>query len=148
VNNAAAAKAGPPVSTWGSLEDPIVLAGRMWNHSTTMLDRMNRDFKSWPRMTGQDVADVLEFLWRSPEVLPEESRLRFGNDRTGEELFKARCAECHVIEPTAGGRIDLSRRLRRKTLPDVAASMWNHAPAMKHSKPGTQSEVNRCRAGS
>src|SRR5439155_5892263 len=57
----AQAKAGPPASTWGSLEDPIVLAGRMWNHSTAMLDRMNRDFKSWPRMTGQDVTDVLEY---------------------------------------------------------------------------------------
>ena len=137
----AQAKAGPPASTWGSLEDPIVLAGRMWNHSTAMLDRMNRDFKSWPRMTGQDVTDVLEYLWRSPEVLLEESRLRFGNDRTGEELFEARCSECHVIGPTGGGRIDLSRRLRRKTLPDVAASMWNHAPAMKRSKPDMEIPV-------
>jgi mono/diheme cytochrome c family protein len=129
-------KPGPPVSRWGSVTDPMALAGLMWNHSTTMLGRMNRESKSWPRMTGQDVTDLLAYLWRRPELLPEQSRVRFGNDEAGEALFISHCTECHTIGRAVEGRIDLTVKLQHTTLPEVAASMWNHAPAMKHAKAG------------
>ncbi len=131
-------KAGPPVSKWGIVKDPMVLTGRMWNHATAMLDRMNRESKSWPRMTGQDVTDLLGYFWRLPEVVPETSPFRFGNDKAGEDLFNTRCNECHTMGKTAKGRIDLSAKLRGRTLPELAATMWSHAPQMKRSKPGAQ----------
>jgi mono/diheme cytochrome c family protein len=129
-------KPGPPASKWGHVTEPLALTGLMWNHSTTMLDRMNRDSKSWPRMTGQDVTDLLAYLWRLPQLLPERSRFRFGNDEAGEALFISRCTECHTIGRAVEGRIDLTVKLRHTTLFEVAASMWNHAPAMKHAKAG------------
>jgi mono/diheme cytochrome c family protein len=129
-------KIGPPVSTWGHVTDPMALSGLMWNHSTPMLDRMNRESKSWPRMTGQDVTDLLAYLWRLPQLLPERSGFRFGNDQAGEALFISRCTECHAIGRAAEGRIDLTAKLRHTTLPEVAATMWNHAPAMKRAKAG------------
>jgi mono/diheme cytochrome c family protein len=131
-------KAGPPVSTWGSVTDPIAMTGLMWNHSTTMLDQMNRDSKAWPRMTGQDVTDLLAYLWRLPQMLPEQSHFRFGNDRAGEALFTSRCTQCHTNGQAVQGRIGLKATLRHTTLPEVAASMWDHAPAMKRAKPGAE----------
>ena len=131
-------KAGPPVSTWGRLTDPMALTALMWNHSTTMLDRMNRASKSWPRMTGQDVTDLLAYLWRMPQSLPERSHFQFGNDQAGELLFIARCSECHTMGRAAEGHVDLTARLRRTTLPEVAGLMWSHAPAMKRAKPGVE----------
>jgi cytochrome c2 len=131
-------KAGPPASTWKSVKDPIVLAGRMWNHTTTMLDRINRDFKTWPRMTGQNVTDLLAYLWKLPEIRPTPSAFQFGNDQAGEQLFNGRCSECHTIGQKVADHIDLNSKLERKTLPELAASMWSHAPKMKVSKPGVQ----------
>ena len=130
-------KAGPPISTLGSVTDPMALTGFMWNHSTTMLDRMNRDSKSWPRMTGQDVTDLVAYFWRMPQLLPKDSHFRFGNDQAGETVFMSRCAKCHTIGTAVEGRIDLTAKLRHTTLPEVAASMWSHAPTMKRAKPGT-----------
>jgi mono/diheme cytochrome c family protein len=131
-------KQGPPASTWNSIKDPIVLAGLMWNHSTTMLDRINRDFKTWPRMTGQNVTDLLAYLWKLPEIRPLPSTFQFGNDEAGEHLFNQHCSECHTIGKKLAGHVDLNSKLTRKTLPELAASMWSHAPAMKISKPGVQ----------
>ena len=130
------AKEGPPVSSWATVRDPIALSSRMWNHSTSMLDRMNVQFKTWPRMSGQDVTDLVSYLWRLPEVAPLTTPFRFGNDQAGEGLFNARCMECHTMGQAKAGRIDLAPKLRRKTLPEMAADMWNHAPAMKLSTPG------------
>ena len=132
------AKEGPPVTAWATVRDPMALTSRMWNHSTAMLDRMNLKFKSWPRMSGQDVTDLVSYLWRLPGLAPLTTPFRFGNDRTGEGLFNERCMECHTMGQAKPGRIDLAAKLRNKTLPEMAAAMWNHAPAMKISKPGTR----------
>lgn len=50
----------------------------------------------------------------------------------GEKLFASKgCAGCHAIEGK-GGKVgpDLARAARPRTFFDLAASLWNHAPAM------------------
>jgi mono/diheme cytochrome c family protein len=130
-------KPGPPVAAWGSVKDPTALIGRMWNHSIQMLDQSLRKGKSWPRLSGQDATDILSYLWRLPELQPGQSGFRFGDDAKGRSIFSTRCLECHTLGTPAAGRVALDAKLRRVTIPQLAALMWNHAPAMKRSKPGS-----------
>lgn len=131
------AKSGPPVVAWGGIKDSIELVHRMWNHASTMYDRMARDARSWPRLTGQDATDLLVYLWRQPEVRPKSYTFRFGNGTAGKSVFDTKCLSCHALGRTQPGKLDLSAKLRNATIPQLAASMWNHAPAMKRSSPGT-----------
>jgi len=53
--------------------------------------------------------------------------LRIGAGSDGEADFRSLgCANCHQ-----SGRAPLSQQIRRWTLTDIAASMWNHAPQMQ-----------------
>jgi cytochrome c2 len=133
-------KAGPPASTWLSIKDPIALVSRMWNHSTNMLDQVNRQGKSWPRLSGQDTRDLVGYLWRMPELTVVKSPFQFGDDAHGREVFNQDCARCHSLAGQPG-LVDLSQTLRRTTMLQFAASMWNHAPAMKLASPGVRLPV-------
>jgi mono/diheme cytochrome c family protein len=134
-------KVGPPASTWGSIKDPIVLVGRMWNHSTDMLDQTLRQGRSWPRLSGQDTRDIVSYLWRLPELQPVKSAFRFGDDVRGRTVFSSQCAQCHTLGAREAGRVNLADRLRRVTMLQLAASMWNHAPTMKQKNPGVKLPV-------
>jgi mono/diheme cytochrome c family protein len=132
----ASKKAGPPAMTWGSIKDPMVLIGRMWNHSTDMLDQTLRQGRNWPALSGQDTRDLLAYLWRLPELRPEKSAFRFGDDANGRSVFNQRCGRCHTLGGAQQGFVDLTGPLRRVTMLQMAASMWNHAPSMKQKNPG------------
>ncbi len=129
-------KSGPPVASWGAIKDPTMLVGRMWNHSTDMLDQTLRAGKSWPRLSAQDATDILAYLWRLPELAPGPSPFRFGNDVNGLSVFGAQCGVCHTLGRRVSGRVALDSKLRDVTVPQLAAMMWNHAPAMKRNQPG------------
>lgn len=129
-------KPGPPAATWGSITDPLALVGRMWNHSIDMLDQMLRQGRSWPRLSGQDTRDLLSYLWRLPELQPVKSAFRFGDDANGRGIFNERCGQCHTLGRSEAGFVDLAGKLRRTTMLQLAASMWNHAPSMKRKNPG------------
>ena len=139
---AGSGKAGPALETWASVKDPIALVSRMWNHSTDMLDQSIQQGKSWPKLSGQDARDLVFYLWQIPELAPVKSAFRFGDDVHGRQVFSERCLSCHTLggrrEP---GRVDLTEKLRRATMLQLAASMWNHAPAMKRKNPGTKLPV-------
>jgi cytochrome c2 len=135
------AKAGPPASTWLSIKDPIALVSRMWNHSTNMLDQVNRQGKSWPHLSGQDTRDLVGYLWRMPELTVVKSPFQFGDDTHGREVFNQECARCHSLGTGQKGLIDLNQTLRGTTMLQLAASMWNHAPEMKLADPGVRLPV-------
>jgi mono/diheme cytochrome c family protein len=130
-------KVGPSASSWGSIKDPIALVGRMWNHSPDMLDQALRAGRNWPRLSPQDATDILSYLWRLPELRAGQSPFRFGDDVRGKTIFNERCLSCHTLGARAAGKVDLTSKLRRVTIPQMVASMWNHAPAMRRSRPGT-----------
>ncbi len=131
-------KPGPPVATWQSIKDPIALASRMWSHSADMLDQALRQGRSWPRLSGGDMRDLVAYLWRLPELRSVKAAFRFGNDVNGRGIFNEQCGRCHALDRKEAGRIDLSEKIRRMTMLELAASMWNHAPSMKRKEPGSK----------
>jgi mono/diheme cytochrome c family protein len=133
---AGSTKVGPPVESWGTIKDPIALVARMWNHSVDMLDQTNRQVQSWPRLSGSDSRALVSYLWQVPELVPVKAAFRFGDDAQGRRVFIDRCRSCHTLGPREPGKVDLTRQLRQTTMLQLAASMWNHAPAMKRSSPG------------
>jgi mono/diheme cytochrome c family protein len=108
----------------------------MWNHASEMLDQSWRHGKSWPRLSGQDTRDLLSYLWRLPKPVPAGT-FRFGDDAEGRNVFNERCATCHTLGRKEAGRVDLNGTLYRTTMSQLAAAMWNHAPAMKQKNPAT-----------
>jgi cytochrome c2 len=114
-----------PVSQWGSLVDPIALTEAMWNHAPLMLAKSQVEREPWPRLTSQELTDILVYLRNLPFPAPRVPEFRTSGASGGEEVFRAKgCAGCH---PSAA---DLSETTRGKTLTDVAARVWNHEPLL------------------
>jgi mono/diheme cytochrome c family protein len=119
-----------PVAQWQSLGHPILLAEAMWNHSANMRQRFAQREFAWPEVTGQELTDLLVYLRNLPATRQMAWRLETGAESNGQALFESKgCAGCHV------GKLELAPRLRGKTLTDIAAEMWNHAPKMRQPPP-------------
>jgi cytochrome c2 len=115
-----------PVNQWRGLGDPIALVGAMWNHSPAMWSELSQRKISWPKLTSQDLSDLLVYLRNvSPSKGgPPMFRITAGAD--GEKLFASKgCATCHNAHRPAVSNL---------TLTGVAASMWNHA-SLLHAEP-------------
>jgi mono/diheme cytochrome c family protein len=118
--------AAPPVKQWRALTDPISLAEAMWNHAPRMLSEAAAKRVSWPTLSGQDLADLLVYLRNLPAMRERSSRFEISASGNGEPLFQAKgCAGCHQSADY------LSRRISARTLTDIAAAMWDHAPRMR-----------------
>jgi mono/diheme cytochrome c family protein len=115
---------GKPVAEWHGLNDPIVLLQRMWNHAPQMEDEFARRNVRWVPMTSQDLTDILVFVQNLPGNKPAPAEFQLGASEAGRASFEARCQQCHQ-----GGK-SLEGKLADKTLTDIAAEMWNHAPKM------------------
>lgn len=48
--------------TWMDLKDPSIWAERMWNHASEMDSATSNRGIRWPRLSEQDVADLVTFL--------------------------------------------------------------------------------------
>ncbi len=119
--------AGPPVSNWPSVGDPIQLARAMWNHAPRMKAAM-RPGMSWPQLTAQEMTDLTVYVQNQPRARKFERQFAPASAQTGEALFQAKgCAGCHT------GNNALAGRIRGRTLAGLAAAMWNHAPRMRDS---------------
>jgi mono/diheme cytochrome c family protein len=119
-----------PVIRWDALGHPILLAEAMWNHAANMREAFTRHKISWPSISGQDLTDMLVYLRNLPATRQGGFRLETSAGDTGAALFKDKgCAGCHT------GKLDLRPRLKGKTLTDIAADMWNHAPKMAQPPP-------------
>ncbi len=129
------------VSHWTSLNDPIGMIEQMWNHASTMHDLMAVKNIKWPRLSGQDVADLIVYLRNIPANPPEPGVFRTASPASGEKLFETKgCLGCHTSPETF-----LSAGLAGQTLTDVAADMWNHGIAMSSAgvrfQPGEMRDV-------
>jgi mono/diheme cytochrome c family protein len=115
----------PPVSQWRSLNDPVSLAESMWNHAPHMLAAAGAKRISLPTLSGQDLADLLVYLRNLPATRQKPSSFETSAGATGEALFQAKgCVGCHQSGTALG------RKIRGRTLTEIAAEMWNHAPRM------------------
>ena len=114
----------------GSLAYPIELAEAMWNHAANMKEAFAKQGIRWPALTSQDLSDILVYVRNLRETRRVASRLETAGAQGGEALFQSKgCAGCHTA------KLELRPRLRGKTLTDIAADMWNHAPKMAQPPP-------------
>jgi mono/diheme cytochrome c family protein len=127
------AEGARPVIRWEALGHPILLAEAMWNHAANMREAFARQHVPWPEITGQDLSDLLVYLRNLPEARQMGARLETSGE-SGKTLFQSKgCSGCHI------GKLDLVPRLKGKTLTDIAADMWDHAPKMIQPPPNLAS---------
>jgi len=128
----------PLVSKWQSIEDPVALAQRMWNHGAGMRQAYAERKLRWSPLTAQELTDILVYVQNLPgnrELLPEFS---FGAPESGAQVFQSKgCAECHQ------GSLALEERLRNLSMTSMAVAMWNHQASMKQSSPVLSREEMR-----
>ena len=122
---------GRAISTWAVVDDPIVWAERMWNHSSEMKNVTLRKGFQWPTLSSQDVADLMIYLRSLPGLRAKFPSFRMGEPEQGQLVFERTCESCHSFGPAPGKRIDLLARPAPRTVTGYIAAMWNHAPAMR-----------------
>jgi len=124
------AEGAPPVATWESLADPVVLVQQMWNHSFRMRQAFERRKIEWQALTSAQLNDILVYLRSLPETAHLAARFSNTSGRGGDTIFHDKgCYMCHV------GDLTLDDRLHNMTLTDIAVDMWNHAPRMMRQPP-------------
>ena len=116
------------MSQWRELTDPVALVGAMWLHSPQMRSELAAQKKSWPELSGQDLADLQVYLRHSaPGGQSEAGAFQISAPAGGEQLFAAKgCAKCHGEQ---------GRKISRSTLTGTAAAMWNHARILRYQAP-------------
>ncbi len=118
-------KVGPQLGPGRELPATIVqLAGTMWNHSEAMSRAMKERGLTRPSFEGQEMADLVAFLYSVRNTEPG------GSPRLGEVLYAGRgCDRCHGgrAEGTERGPV-LRGRGKRFTSISFAAALWRHGP--------------------
>ncbi len=127
---------GPDLGS-GSIARSTVpgIAAAMWNHSQGMQTEFQRQRIPEIQFTGQEMADVIAYLYfvRSSHVRALPAR--------GSNIFASKCATCHAVG--AGTRVgpDLATVADDLDSPiDVIAAMWNHGAAMEAALDGQNLE--------
>ncbi len=98
------------------------LAIKLWSHAPAMSRRVGRN--SYPRLTSQDMADMLAFLYRAANAGHP------GDAASGRKVFHEKgCATCHSVRSIGGKSApELSDAA---TGPDEwMRAMWNHTQSM------------------
>lgn len=117
---------------WTGLTDPIALASAMWNHRSQMQAASASKGREAPEISAQDLTDILVYLRNQPGNQPGNQQgesspgtFRIGVSDTGDSVFQSSgCAKCHQTIQA------LASQVQGKTLTEIAAEMWNHAPRM------------------
>ncbi len=130
-----------PVSRWTSPADPTAMIEVMWNHAANMRGEMARQKIEWPRISGQDVSDILVYVRNLPSAPKNKGVFHTTSGIGAQALFmEKRCVVCHTSAEQF-----LSKGVRGQTLTDIAADMWNHGSDMRVAPvrfaPGEMSEI-------
>jgi mono/diheme cytochrome c family protein len=98
----------------------------LWNHAPGMWRQMRRGNGPYPRLTQEEMADMLVFLFQAGNTDPK------GDAGAGRSVFEGKsCARCHSVRGAGGNSApDLSRIAGPHGSTDWAAAMWNHAQSM------------------
>jgi cytochrome c551/c552 len=131
-------KAGPPISEWDEVADPVAWVRQMWNHSATMSHKMREKRLAWPRLTGQELSDLLVYFRSLPATRSRAASFGAADPQAGGRIFDQKsCSTCHVLRDTQPGKITLpNASAPLHNLADIAAAMWNHAPDMQRRSKG------------
>jgi mono/diheme cytochrome c family protein len=119
-----------PITAWRSIADPIALAQAAWNRPQLMVRAFERKGIECPKLTSQELTDVLVYIENLPATRGRQPRFRLASPQAGRALFQTKaCAGCH------SGKLSLENRFSRLTPVDIAAAMWNHAPGTAENHP-------------
>jgi cytochrome c2 len=105
------------------------VAGQLWNHGLPMWAELGRAGLSQPEFSGQEMADVIAYLYFVNYLDAP------GEPERGREIFsRKQCQSCHGV-PGRGGNIgpDLARTSQLSDPIALVAAMWNHAPQMEEA---------------
>lgn len=121
---------GPSFRTMGVEVNPVIWAGKLWNHAPEMYREMRRQGVAWPTFEDNEMVDLIAYV-RSVSTGGERSYLEPGDEGRGRKAFEELgCAACHEGRRMPGTPQvrDLARNPR--TVGQMAGALWNHAPAM------------------
>ncbi len=103
------------------------IAGLMWNHGSEMAELMKEQKISWPKFSGNEMADLIAYLYF----------LKFagktGDPREGQKVFAQKgCVHCHGADAKGGEFApDLTKSKGLVSAIDMVQIIWNHAPVME-----------------
>lgn len=103
------------------------IAGKIWSHSGTMGQEMNKIGLSFPTFSPGEMADLISYLYFI-QFTDEQ-----GDSKKGKTLYREKeCIYCHVLEGE-GENIgpDLSENEIVFSPITFASAMWNHAIVME-----------------
>ncbi|MFZ1057725.1 MAG: c-type cytochrome [Candidatus Rokuibacteriota bacterium] len=119
---------GPDLGRRGHHVSLTQFAALMWNHGPAMWAKMKERGIQVPRLTGQEMADVVAYLYVSHYFdQPALGRVQ------GQQLVQARgCLTCHSVRGK-GGKVgaDFATSKVVGTPAGVVAAMWNHSRFME-----------------
>jgi cytochrome c2 len=118
---------GPDLGTRGRAMVRSVpeIAGLMWNHSQAMTAEFARRDLARPTFAGQEMADVIAYLYFVNYANVRATPFRGG------QIFSRKCSSCHTLgRQSVGPDLLLAPGLDQPI--SVIASMWNHGTAMEH----------------
>jgi mono/diheme cytochrome c family protein len=125
---------GPALDAVAQSASPLGMAAAMWNHGPAMSDAMRARRIERPTFADVELRDLLAYL-RSAATAPAEEPLYVlaGRADAGRRLFvEKRCSDCHGASGRGGGiGPDLTGRGAPRSLVQLAAVLWNKAPAMQ-----------------
>ena len=101
------------------------VASAMWNHGQAMLEYMQRESIEWPRFQGNEMADIIAYIY----FLGFEDQQ--GNEQRGERVFTEKgCNSCHSKGGEGRGP-DLALLKKLSSPVTMIQLMWNHAGDME-----------------
>jgi mono/diheme cytochrome c family protein len=120
-------RVGPDLGTARQHVSLTAFAARMWTHGPTMWAKMSERRLEVPKLQGQDMADILAYLFTAHYFDQRASAPRGG------ALVRDRgCTTCHSIRGEGGkAAADLATSTVVGSPPALLAAMWNHAPRME-----------------
>lgn len=122
--------AGPPISTWNEVDDPLSWAERMWNHARSVSIEASSNGLPWPEFSTQEMLNMLAYL-RSVPGSSSHAAFQPGDPAMGRITFENACESCHSFgNRTVLPKIDLLKRPAPELMTGYVAAMWNHAPLM------------------
>jgi mono/diheme cytochrome c family protein len=103
-------------------------AGLMWNHGPAMWTRMKARGIAMPQLTGQDMADIVAYLYTSHYFDAAK-----GQATRGQQLVQSKgCVTCHSIRGKGGTvAADLATSGVVGSPSGLIAAMWNHGARME-----------------
>ena len=118
---------GPDLGRPGHHISLTTFGARMWNHAPAMLAKMKEQQIEPAPVSGQEMADILAYLFTARYFEPN------GSARRGATLVQSKgCLACHsVAGKGAAGGVDFARSGVVGTPAALTAALWNHGRAME-----------------